>query len=161
MGKISLVRIDERLVHGQVMTKWSKGMGTNAIYIVDDATAKDDFMKTIFQSTGKRAGLKVDVFSIDAIIEEWNKDQFGKFTVILLFKTVKDVYDASKKGLPIEQLNVGGIAKKGDARYIITSVGITDEDEAMLLEMQGAGTEVYFQTTPDTQKVMLKDAAKK
>ena len=33
MGTINLVRIDDRLIHGQVMTKWSKGMGTNAIYV--------------------------------------------------------------------------------------------------------------------------------
>ena len=161
MGKISLVRIDERLVHGQVMTKWSKGMGTNAIFIVDDATAKDDFMSTIFKSTGKRAGLTIDVFSSAGIIEQWNKDQFGKYTVILLFKTIKDVYNTVKQGLPVEQLNVGGIAKKGDARYIIPSVGITDADEAMLVELSELGTNIYFQETPDTPKVLLKDALKK
>lgn len=136
-------------------------MGTNAIFIVDDATFKDDFMKTIFKSTGQRQGLTVDVFNIDGIIERWNQDQFGKYVVILLFKTVKDVYEAAKKGLPIEQLNVGGIAKKGDARYVIPTVGITNDDEAMLVELQASGMEVYFQTTPDTQKVLLKDAVKK
>lgn len=143
------------------MTKWSKGMGTNAIYIVDDATFKDDFMKTIFKSTGQRQGLTVDVYTIDGVIEKWNEDQFGKHVAILLFKTVKDVYEAAKKGLPIEQLNIGGIAKKGDARYVIPTVGITSADEEMLVELQAGGMEIYFQTTPDTQKVFLKDAVKK
>ena len=55
MGTINLVRIDDRLIHGQVMTKWSKGMGTNAIYVIDDVTAADDFMKDIYISTNSSA----------------------------------------------------------------------------------------------------------
>ena len=45
MATINLTRIDDRLIHGQVMQVWSKGNGTNTIYVVDDDTAKDAFMK--------------------------------------------------------------------------------------------------------------------
>ena len=69
MGTINLVRIDDRLIHGQVMTKWSKGMGTNAIYVIDDVTAADDFMKDIYISTNSSANLKIEVYSVDEAVE--------------------------------------------------------------------------------------------
>ena len=45
MSEITLARIDDRLVHGQVMQVWTKGKGTNSAYVIDDATANDEFMK--------------------------------------------------------------------------------------------------------------------
>ncbi|MEG0368151.1 MAG: PTS sugar transporter subunit IIB, partial [Coprobacillus sp.] len=86
MGKINLMRVDDRLIHGQVMTKWSKGMGTNALYVIDDATAADDFMKDIYISTNSSASLKIKVFSVDEVIQEWNASEFGNDKAILLFK---------------------------------------------------------------------------
>ena len=82
MGTINLVRIDDRLIHGQVMTKWSKGMGTNAIYVIDDVTAADDFMKDIYISTNSSANLKIEVYSVDEAVEEYKKNQYGDDKVI-------------------------------------------------------------------------------
>lgn len=65
MGKIQLARVDDRLIHGQVMTKWSKGLGINAIFIVDNDVAKDDFMKQIYISSGTRSGLVIKILSTD------------------------------------------------------------------------------------------------
>ena len=47
MGEIVLARIDDRLIHGQVMTAWLQFTGGNHIVIVDDATAGDEFTKSI------------------------------------------------------------------------------------------------------------------
>ena len=49
MAEITLARVDDRLVHGQVMQVWTKGHGTNAAYVIDDATAADEFMKEIYE----------------------------------------------------------------------------------------------------------------
>lgn len=54
MGQVHLARVDERLVHGQVMTNLSKSAGANSIFIVDDGVAKDAFMKMIFVNSGSR-----------------------------------------------------------------------------------------------------------
>jgi PTS system mannose-specific IIB component/D-glucosaminate-specific PTS system IIB component len=75
MATINLARIDDRLIHGQVMQVWSKGHGTNAIFVVDDATASDEFMKEIYESTQSTGNMKIKVFSSDGIVEEWKKKQ--------------------------------------------------------------------------------------
>lgn len=161
MGKIQLTRIDDRLVHGQVMTKWSKGLGINAIFIIDNEVAKDDFMKQIFISSGSRSGLAVKVLSIDEAVAYWNEKSFDEYKAILLFKTVYGVYEAVKKGLPVNLINVGGVAKKKDTKFIITSVSIGDDEAKLLKELhEQHQVEVFFQMIPDSSKVSLADALK-
>ena len=53
MGEVCLARVDERLIHGQVMTNLSKKSGANSIFIVDDMVANDAFMKNIFLNSKK------------------------------------------------------------------------------------------------------------
>ena len=112
------------------MTKWSKGMGTNAIYVIDDVTAADDFMKEIYISTNSSANLKIEVYSVDEAIEEYNKNQYGNDKVILLFKTVAYAKKFIESGIPLDSLCVGGIAKKPKSTFVISTVGLTKEDAA-------------------------------
>ena len=161
MGKVSIARVDERLIHGQVMTSMSKRSGANAIFISDDDVAKDDFMKTIFQSAGGRTGLAVKILSIDATINYWNEKQFENFSAILLTKNIKSIYQLVKKGLPVEQLNLGGIAKRPTTTYVINSVAIDKDAAIMLKELSDDyKVNVYFQTVPSSQKVELSAALK-
>ena len=56
MGEINLARVDERLIHGQVMLTLSQRAGVNSIFVVDDVVAKDKFMKDLYKSAGGRTG---------------------------------------------------------------------------------------------------------
>ena len=160
MGEIVLARIDDRLIHGQVMTKWSKGMGTNALFVVDDATAKDPFMKDIYMMSTANSGMTIKVFSNDEVVEYWNTTNFEKNKAILLFKTIADVKDVIGKGLPIKRVNLGGIAKTKDSKFVLPNVAIKPGDFDALKEIEDKGIEVFFQIVPDTKSVSLKDAIK-
>lgn len=161
MGKINLARVDDRLIHGQVMVKWSKGMGTNALYVVDDDTASDDFMKDVYVATNSQAGLKIKVYSVKEVVTEWKKNNFGDDTTILLFKNIESVKSSFDAGLEIKELNIGGIAKRADAKFVITTVGLNKANAEILQELENKGVHVYFQIVPDSEKVELKDALKK
>jgi len=161
MGKVSIARVDERLIHGQVMTSLSKRSGANAIFISDDDISKDEFMKTIFISAGGRTGLSVKILSIDDTIRYWEEKQFENFSVILLTKNIKSIYELIKKGLPVDELNLGGIAKRPSTTYVIKSVAIDKEAAQMLKELnENYKVTVYFQTVPSSQKVDLSSALK-
>jgi len=161
MADINLVRVDDRLVHGQVMQVWSKGRGTNAVFVIDDATAADDFMKEIYESTQSTGGLTIKVFSSDSIIDEWNKNQFGDYKVILVYKSLVYVQKSVDAGIPITAVNVGGIAIKNGATRIIESVGLTAFDADTCKEIADKGVEVYFQKIPSSEKVGLSAALSK
>jgi PTS system mannose-specific IIB component len=160
MGEIVLARIDDRLIHGQVMTKWSKGMGTNALFVVDNATAKDPFMKDIYMMSTANSGMTIKVFSNEEVVDYWNTKNFEKNKAILLFKKIADVKEVIEKGLPIKKLNLGGIAKTKDSKFVIPNVAIKPEDFEVLKEIEGKEIEVFFQIVPDSKSVSLKDAIK-
>lgn len=160
MGQVVLIRVDDRLIHGQVMTKWSKGMKTNALFVVDNATAKDPFMKDIYMMSTANSGMTIKVFSTDEVVEYWNKTNFENYNAILLVKTIAAAKEVIEKGLPVTKLNLGGIAKSKDSKFVLPNVAVKPEDFEVLKEIEAKGIEVFFQIVPDTKSVGLKDAIK-
>lgn len=161
MAEITLARVDDRLVHGQVMQVWTKGHGTNAAYVIDDATAADEFMKEIYESTQSTGGLAIKVFSSDSIVDEWNKNQFGDDNVALIFKSIAYAKKAVDGGVPIKELNVGGIAIKPGTTKVIESVGLSKDDAELCKALDAAGIKVYFQKIPSSENVSLSAALAK
>jgi len=163
MGKVSLARVDERLIHGQVMTNLSKKSGANSIFIVDDVVAKDPFMTSIFKSAGSRTGLKVRILTLSEAIKNWNKNKFDNYSCILLTRTIATLYELIKGGCAIEELNLGGIAKKPGTRSIINAVAITADECSKLVELRDkyGVKNIYFQSIPSSKAIDLKDAEKK
>lgn len=160
MGEIVLARVDDRLIHGQIMTKWSKGFSTNALFVIDNPTAKDPFMKDIYTMSTSNSGLVIKVLTTDEVIEYWANENFGKYRAILLFKNIATVKEVIEKGLPINKLNLGGISKTKDAKFVIPSVALKQVDTEILRDIASKGVEVFFQTVPDTRAVSLKDGLK-
>ena len=158
MAEITLARVDDRLVHGQVMQVWTKGHGTNAAYVIDDATAADEFMKEIYESTQSTGGLAIKVFSSDSIVDEWNKNQFGDDNVALIFKSIAYAKKAVDGGVPIKELNVGGIAIKPGTTKVIESVGLSKDDAELCKALDAAGVKVYFQKIPSSENDSLSAA---
>lgn len=163
MGKISLARIDERLIHGQVMLTLTQREGVNSIFVVDDVVAKDSFMKDLYKSAGGRTGKKTIVIGTEKAKEYWDKFEFKDYQCILLAKTVKVMYELVKHGVPMTELNVGGIAQKNPTDKRVTkAVYINENDAKMLKELnEDYGVEnIYFQQTPSAEKTSLKDVLK-
>lgn len=162
MGQVSFARVDERLIHGQVMTSIAQSSGGDSIYIVDNEAAKDDFLKTIYAASGKRVRLKTETYSVEEAAKLWEESKFGDDKVLLLTKDIKTMVALIDAGVEIPFINVGGIAKKPGTTSIIPAVGI---DKEMALELKRVsdekGVEVYFQQVPTTEKVSLESALAK
>lgn len=165
MGVINLARVDERLIHGQVMMTLSQKSGVNSIFVVDDVVAKDKFMRDLYKNAGSRTGQKTIVITAEKAKFYWDEYQFKDYNCILLAKTVKVMYDLVKHGVPMKELNIGGIAQKNpDTDLLVTkSVYINKEDVDRLVEMKEKyGVEnIYFQATPSAPKTELKDVVSK
>jgi D-glucosaminate-specific PTS system IIB component len=156
MGKITFARVDSRLIHGQIVTKWAKSSGANTIYIIDDMVRSDEFSMDIYMASGKRYGFQVKVYSIAEALTAWEQDQFGKDNVFVLFKTVSTALACLTKGLPLPCLNLGGIPKRKGAEFFIKNVALTEEELSQLRQIaKDDGIKIYAQTVPDSAKKML------
>ncbi len=148
-------RIDERLIHGQIMTSWIKTLGTKKILIIDDETAKDDFMSQVLIMS---APSSVDVLVMDVEegvkSTEQIKEKLGQY--MLLFKNVACAYDFHKKGGVLKELNVGNIGSRvGRDRYS-RNVCLTNEEHQKLKDLEQQGVNVYLQMLPSESKEKLK-----
>lgn len=165
MGVINLARVDERLIHGQVMVTLSQKSGVNSIFVVDEVVAKDPFMRDLYKNAGSRTGQKTIVITPEKAKFYWDEYQFKDYNCILIAKTVKVMYDLVKHGVPMKELNIGGIAQKDPSKDLLVtkSVYINKEDVDRLVEMKDKyGVEnIYFQATPSAPKTELKDVVSK
>lgn len=163
MGKVNLARIDERLIHGQIMITLSQRAGVDSIFVVDDVVAKDKFMTDLYRSAGSRTGQKTIVMTADRCKYYWDEFDFKNYNCILITKTVDVIYDLVTHGVEMKELNVGGIAKKGDDDKQVTKTVYLNEDGARKLkEMhEDYGVEdIYFQATPSAEKTSLNTVLK-
>ncbi|MBO0455839.1 PTS sugar transporter subunit IIB [Enterococcus hulanensis] len=163
MGKVSFARVDERLIHGQVVVSVAASSGANTIYIVDDELAKDDFMQTILAGSARKANMTFKAFSVEGIIDQWEKDQFGDDKVLLISKTVPPMIEVAQRGVEMESINLGNVMKKKDSVQIINTAAIRKEEAEDLKKLnEEKNINVYFQTIPgSTGSVSLKEALKK
>ena len=156
MAEISLVRVDQRMVHGQVAVKWTSFSKATKIICVDDKVAADETMKKIYKLAAP-AGVKCLVYSIQRCIEKWNECKFNDGTCMVLFKTVQTAYDTYKAGFPIKKLQLGNVPKVAET---ITSLGnevhVTEKELALLKEMAANGVEIEIRTIPEQSATAFK-----
>ncbi|WP_075878362.1 PTS system mannose/fructose/N-acetylgalactosamine-transporter subunit IIB [Merdibacter massiliensis] len=161
MGTINLARVDERLIHGQVMMTLSQKAGVNSIFVVDDVVAKDKFMRELFKNAGARTGKKTIVITLEKAKMYWDEYKYKDYNCILIAKTVDTMYQLAKHGVPMKELNIGGIAQKNPDtdKFVTKSVYINKTDVDKLVEMkeQYGVEDIYFQSTPAASKTDLKD----
>lgn len=165
MGVINLARVDERLIHGQVMMTLSQKSGVNSIFVVDEVVANDKFMRDLYKNAGSRTGQKTIVITPEKAKFYWDEYKFKDYNCILIAKTIKVMYELVKHGVPMKELNIGGIAQKDANKDLLVtkSVYINKEDVDRLVEMKEKyGVEnIYFQATPSAPKTELKDVVSK
>ncbi|GEQ49994.1 PTS system mannose/fructose/N-acetylgalactosamine-transporter subunit IIB [Tetragenococcus koreensis] len=157
---ISLVRVDFRLIHGQVITRWLRQFDINRIVTIDTALSKDPFMQEVFKMAVPK-GVKLDIYSTSEAVEQQKKGSFEKDRIMLLFKSVEELFAASQEGLTLNEVQIGGLGGGPGRKAVNNAITLDDSDANMLLEMEKQGTEVYFQTTPDYPSETLTNAVKK
>ena len=110
MLNIVFTRIDDRLIHGQVATAWSKVTNANRIIVVDDVVSKDSFMDMVLKSAAPK-GINVDVFSVEDAVPVINGDDTGE-NVFILAKTPDTILKLINLGVNLKALNLGGMGAK-------------------------------------------------
>ncbi|TGD42537.1 hypothetical protein C9F07_29475 [Salmonella enterica subsp. enterica serovar Poona] len=93
MANIVLCRIDSRLIHGQVVTKWVGQSQANRIAVVSDELDADPFMKNIYLMAAP-PNIKVDCFGNQSFAAAWKENQLGDGNVLVLFPSLAAAQDA-------------------------------------------------------------------
>jgi PTS system mannose-specific IIB component len=141
------VRIDDRLIHGQVIAVWCKHLQINRIAIVDDGVAADSFMQEVLKLAAPK-GLRVDVYSIAQAINVLDQDSASARTTMILVKSpaaARQLYDG---GLQYSALNVGGIGSGPGRKNIFKNISASEQEIATLKSLMDKGVQITLLTVP-------------
>ena len=155
-----LVRIDDRLIHGQVVTQWVSRVKANRIIVVDDAVAKDTLMTTVCKSLAP-SGTVVEVYPVEAaipkMIEYGSNDELR---VIILTKIPQPLLTLHEGGVAIEKIVVGGMGIKPGRTKLFRNIAADEDERATFKKLIDAGIAVNCQIVPDDVTVEVKGLCK-
>ncbi|MDK6375282.1 PTS sugar transporter subunit IIB [Aerococcus urinae] len=152
MGEIVLVRIDDRLIHGQVMTAWVKETGANQIIIVDDEVSKDLFMSEVMKASAP-VGVTINVESVESSLPIINDIQNNNNKVIILSKGPKTILSLLKNGIKFKKVIIGGMGINSERTTLYKNIAATDEERNAIKEIMNMGTEVTIHIIPSQKEV--------
>ena len=158
--KMVLVRVDSRLLHGQVATAWTKSTQPNRIIVVSDAVSKDDLRKKLIEQAAP-PGVKANVIPVEKMIEIAKDPRFGNTKALLLFENPQDVLRAVEGGVDIEEVNVGSMAHSVGKVVVskVLSMGQADVDAFENLKAKGVKFDV--RKVPNDSSANMEDILKK
>ncbi len=148
-------RIDDRLIHGQVVEGWVNFLKATSILVADDRVASNALQRSIMEISVPQ-GLDVLIGTIEDICNRIRTSTSVGERAILLFSTPIDVLRALKLGLNCRVLNIGGMHFMPGKRKLIDVLAVDDADLHALKEIAALGVKVEVQTVP-TQKPLPLD----
>jgi mannose/fructose/N-acetylgalactosamine-specific phosphotransferase system component IIB len=161
MATVKLVRVDFRLIHGQIITKWRKFFGINKIVVIDDILAADDFMIRVYTSAAP-SDVTIKVYTEEKALRLWEKNKFGEGDALILFKDIATCYRMLKKGIQFEQVQLGGVPQTPEKKLIVKAVSLGESDIAMLRKMHDIyNVNLTIQIMPEDAKTEYFEIVKK
>ena len=155
---IKLLRIDDRLLHGQVAFAWTKNQGIHLIYVLSDVVVNDEITKMTL-GIAKPYGTKLSVYAVDEGIEELKKHVNTNKNVMIIINNVKDAHRIVSAIPEIRAVNFGGIKEKPgvESKRYTGSVTLTVEDIEICKQMAEMGVAMEIKAVPDEKGKSLND----
>ncbi|WP_298641783.1 PTS mannose transporter subunit IIAB [uncultured Cardiobacterium sp.] len=150
--KFGLWRIDDRLIHGQVATRWTKETGVNRIIVVNDQVVKDKTRSTMLKQAVP-PGVTAHVVSVDKMMRVYNNPEYADDKVMLLFTNPTDALELVRRGVPVKSINIGGMAYKEGRTMLDTSVSVDAKDVEAFKELDSKGIELEVRKVASDKKV--------
>lgn len=158
---IKLIRMDDRLLHGQVMANWVNGLNIGGVLIVSDAVAKDD-MRKMALNLAKPSSMKLFIKNMAEGIAALEKLNGFSYNSMILTENAKDTL-ALVEGSPVLSgitVNIGGQRPGEDRHRVSDTLCLSDEDIGMIRKMEDLGAKVEIRKLSSERAKTLADIMK-
>ena len=155
--QIPLLRIDSRLIHGQVATSWAKAVKCDAIFAISDEVANDPLRSKLLLQVAP-AHLQSYVITVDKAIKVWHNPMYADRKVLWLVTKPGDIVRLIEGGVDIKQVNVGGMTHREGCKLISQAVAVDADDVAAFRRLNEMGVKMTLQqlATSPAEDVMPK-----
>lgn len=153
---IGLARIDDRLIHGQVATRWTKETNVTRIIVVSDEVAADNVRKTLLTQVAP-PGVTAHVVDVEKMIRVYNNPKYAGNRVMLLFTNPTDVERIVEGGVKITSVNIGGMAFRQGKTQVNNAVSVDEKDIVAFKKLNERGIELEVRKVSTDQKLKMMD----
>nr|WP_321257320.1 PTS sugar transporter subunit IIB [uncultured Pseudodesulfovibrio sp.] len=143
-----LVRIDNRLIHGQIIETWLPYTGAKQVVVANDELSRDILQQEIM-SLAIPQTVDSSFVSVEALHDTINQIGFDGEQIIILFSSCADAKRAYEAGFDFDVLNVGNVHYSPGKKQISPSVALSDEDENCLKLLNRKGVKLDFRCVPN------------
>lgn len=160
MSEIVLARIDDRLIHGQVMTAWVQYSGGKEIIIVDDKIAQDKFLSTVISGAAPKY-LTTKILGVEDTINYLQSKEDIPDKIIILAKEPKTFFKLISNGIKIDRINLGGMGSNQKRKKFYKNISVSSDEKEVLEKILNEGVDVYIQVVPNTESVDIRKILKR
>jgi mannose/fructose/N-acetylgalactosamine-specific phosphotransferase system component IIB len=144
---LCLVRIDDRLIHGQVVLGWARALKPDRILVANDRIAKNSWERKFYTSSVP-SHIKVSFLGLEETARQLLNNLFKNESVMILIESVEDLYSIVELGVTLNEVNVGGLHYREGSHEVLSYVFLTDEDKSYLRELVKRGVTLLAQDVP-------------
>lgn len=147
---ISVVRVDDRVIHGQTMTRWTKARPVDGILVVGDAIAHNQLRRKVLKAAANE--LKVGIYTTAEAPEKIKKGIESQKRFFLISDSPQTFAKLVEMGVDFgKTLNVGPMNTRPNTKIVGRTVAIDQADYDAFEIIAGAGVDVQFQLLPDDE----------
>jgi PTS system mannose-specific IIB component len=157
---IGLARIDDRLIHGQVATRWTKETNVTRIIVVSDEVAADTVRKTLLTQVAP-PGVSAHVVDVAKMIRVYNNPKYARERVMLLFTNPTDVVRLVEGGVKITTVNIGGMAYRQGKTQVNNAVSVDQQDIDAFNWLNKRGIELEVRKVSSDPRLKMMDLISK
>jgi PTS system mannose-specific IIB component len=149
---IKLVRIDDRLIHGQIVMAWTKTIAVKRIIVINDKVAVDVIRKMLLETVAP-PGLKVSVLSVTEGIAKLQDGSFKDQDLMILFTNPTDVLAVKSAGVAISTVNIGGMGFAQGKKQLTKTISVDEADIDAFKKLNELGCSLQIQVVPNDSVV--------
>ena len=157
---VQLFRIDDRLIHGQVVIGWVNFLGPKEIILCDDSVAENDWEKELYLSVVPET-LQARVLTVKELANLLLEGQTDLSKTIIIINTPDVLEQLLKLQAPINNINLGGMHFKEPRKQYLSYLYLSDEEVACFKRIHNQGVIVFCQDVPNAKKRDIVDVLAK
>jgi PTS system mannose-specific IIB component len=152
MQEIVNIRIDERLIHGQVAAFWTNNLKASRILVVDDLAAQDEIQKMALKMACP-THVKLSILPIARAVRHLKAEKYEGDRVFVVLKGPETCVKMWDLGWRFNEVNVGNMASGPGTKLIKRGINITEEDIVHFRKLDALGVKFSAQRVPDEDKI--------
>ena len=152
---IKMIRVDYRLLHGQVAVSWTGTLGADALLLVSD-TLKNDKLRLQMLALAKPSGVKVVVKDTQGAIDVIKSGKTDRYSLFIICETVEIAAKLARE-FKIKSVNLGNISFGDGKQKISKSIYINEDEKRTIKELIDEGVDVFIQMVPTENKIETKN----